>query len=229
MGTNQKVRSEYYVACADKIIAAMQSRQMECIYFETKKDMLEYLKAVVPAKATASWGGSMTLYESGVIDLLRGGLCKLIDRDAAKTPEEAHKCMHQAFDADFYFLSANAITMDGKLVNIDGNGNRVAALIYGPKQVFVIAGMNTADDTLEELIASDVIVPGVDQAGLIRDIEGELALLLNDHNITRLFRDGSANHIDQTFGFSGALQAHDETQHIIRSFSTEVQAERSDG
>ena len=142
MGTNQKVRSEYYVACADKIIAAMQSRQMECIYFETKKDMLEYLKAVVPAKATASWGGSMTLYESGVIDLLRGGLCKLIDRDAAKTPEEAHKCMHQAFDADFYFLSANAITMDGKLVNIDGNGNRVAALIYGPKQVFVIAGMN---------------------------------------------------------------------------------------
>ncbi len=142
MGTNQKVRSEYYVACADKIIAAMQSRQMECIYFETKKDMLEYLKAVVPAKATASWGGSMTLYESGVIDLLRGGLCKLIDRDAAKTPEEAHKCMHHAFDADYYFLSANAITMDGKLVNIDGNGNRVAALIYGPKQVFVIAGMN---------------------------------------------------------------------------------------
>ena len=142
MGTNQKVKSEYYVACADKIIAAMQSRQMECIYFETKKDMLEYLKAVVPAKATASWGGSMTLYESGVIDLLRGGLCKLIDRDAAKTPEEAHKYMHQAFDADFYFLSANAITMDGKLVNIDGNGNRVAALIYGPKQVFVIAGMN---------------------------------------------------------------------------------------
>ena len=80
--------------------------------------------------------------DSGVIDLLRGGLCKIIDRDAAKTPEEAHKCMHQAFNADCYFLSANAITMDGKLVNIDGNGNRVAALIYGPKDVYVIAGMN---------------------------------------------------------------------------------------
>ena len=142
MVTNQKVKAEYYMTCADKIIAAMQTRQMECIYFENKKDMLEYLKAAVPAKATASWGGSMTLYQSGVIDLLRGGLCKIIDRDSAKTPEEAHKCMHQAFNADYYFLSANAITMDGKLVNIDGNGNRVAALIYGPKNVYVIAGMN---------------------------------------------------------------------------------------
>ena len=142
MVTNSKVKSEYYMACADKIIAAMQSRQMECIYFESKKDMLEYLKATVPAKATASWGGSMTLYEAGVIDLLRDGLCKVIDRDAAKTPEEAHKLMHQAFDADFYFMSTNAITMDGKLVNIDGNGNRIAALIYGPKTVYVIAGMN---------------------------------------------------------------------------------------
>ena len=142
MVTNQKVKAEYYMACADKIIAAMQTRQMECIYFENRKDMLEYLKAAVPAKATASWGGSMTLYQSGVIDLLRGGLCKIIDRDNAKTPEEAHKCMHQAFNADYYVLSANAITMDGKLVNIDGNGNRIAALIYGPKNVYVIAGMN---------------------------------------------------------------------------------------
>ena len=142
MATNQKVRAEYYLACADKIIAAMKTRQMECIYFENRKDMLEYLKAVIPAKATAAWGGSMTLKDSGVIDLLRGGLCKIIDRDAAKTPEEAHKCMHQAFNADCYFLSANAITMDGKLVNIDGNGNRVAARIYGPKDVYVIAGMN---------------------------------------------------------------------------------------
>ena len=142
MATNQKVRAEYYLACADKIIAAMKTRQMECIYFENRKDMLEYLKAVIPAKAAAAWGGSMTLKDSGVIDLLRGGLCKIIDRDAAKTPEEAHKCMHQAFNADCYFLSANAITMDGKLVNIDGNGNRVAALIYGPKDVYVIAGMN---------------------------------------------------------------------------------------
>ena len=142
MATNQKVRAEYYLACADKIIAAMKTRQMECIYFDNRKDMLEYLKAVIPAKATAAWGGSMTLKDSGVIDLLRGGLCKIIDRDAAKTPEEAHKCMHQAFNADCYFLSANAITMDGKLVNIDGNGNRVAALIYGPKDVYVIAGMN---------------------------------------------------------------------------------------
>ena len=142
MATNQKVRAEYYLACADKIIAAMKTRQMECIYFENRKDMLEYLKAVIPAKATAAWGGSMTLKDSGVIDLLRGGLCKIIDRDAAKTPEEAHKCMNQAFNADCYFLSANAITMDGKLVNIDGNGNRVAALIYGPKDVYVIAGMN---------------------------------------------------------------------------------------
>ena len=100
MVINKKVKSEYYLACADKIIAAMKSRQMECIYFENRKDMLEYLKAVIPAKATAAWGGSMTLYESGVIDLLRGGLCKIIDRDKAATPEEAHKCMHQAFSAD---------------------------------------------------------------------------------------------------------------------------------
>ena len=138
----KSVRKDCYQIWADKIIKAMDARQMRCIYFDKKKDMIEYLKAAVPEDATASWGGSMTLYEAGVIDLLRDGLCKVIDRDRAATQEEAHRLMHQAFDADYYFLSSNAITLDGKLVNIDGNGNRVAALIYGPKNVIVVAGMN---------------------------------------------------------------------------------------
>jgi len=126
----------------DHLIRAMRDRQIECTYFETKEKMLEHLKTIISKNASVTWGGSMSLHEAGVIDMLRNGSYNIIDRDKSNSPAEAQELMHKAFFADYYFMSSNAITEDGKLVNIDGNGNRVAALIYGPANVIVIAGVN---------------------------------------------------------------------------------------
>lgn len=73
---------------------------------------------------------------------------KLLDRDTVKSDEEKRMVHYETFNCDYYLMSSNAITQDGKLVNIDGNGNRIAALIYGPANVIIIAGMNkiTADE-----------------------------------------------------------------------------------
>ena len=78
---------------------------------------------------------------------------KLSDRNTANGPEEMKQIMHDALSCDYYFMSSNAITHDGELVNIDGNGNRVAALIYGPENVIVIAGMNKIVKDVEEGIS----------------------------------------------------------------------------
>lgn len=126
----------------NSLIRSMKNRQIECTYFETKENMLEHLKTMIPENASVAWGGSMSLYEAGVIDMIRNGRYNIIDRDRSQSPAEAHELMHKAFFADYYLMSSNAITADGKLVNIDGNGNRVASLIYGPANVIIVAGIN---------------------------------------------------------------------------------------
>ncbi|MCQ2603762.1 MAG: lactate utilization protein [Spirochaetia bacterium] len=135
-------KSEYYKICAEQIIPMMEKRQMEAHYFETTAQVLDYLKANIPENSTVSWGGSVTLDQTGILDFLKSGRFQALDRDTAKDRRQMQEIFHQALSADYYFMSSNAITMDGKLVNIDGNGNRVAALIYGPENVIIVAGMN---------------------------------------------------------------------------------------
>ena len=96
----------------------------------------------------------MTLEDTGMLTALRHdpGIT-LLDRAQAKTPEETKKIYHDALSSDFYFMSTNAITKDGELVNIDGTGNRVAALCFGPDSVIVIAGINKLAPTLEAAVA----------------------------------------------------------------------------
>ena len=94
-------------------------------------------------------GGSMTLAESGVRDLLKSGDYQFLDREIMD-PEEVYR---RTFSADVFLMSANAITEEGQLYNVDGNGNRVAALIYGPKRVIVVAGINKLVSNLEAAIA----------------------------------------------------------------------------
>ena len=86
------------------------------------------------------------------MDLLRSGNYALIDRKQAKTPEEARELYARTVMADYYFMSTNAITMDGELVNIDGNGNRIACLVQGPSHVCLIVGRNKVSVTLEDAI-----------------------------------------------------------------------------
>ena len=114
---------------------------------------------LIPPEDTVSWGGSMTLRELGVRELLAERGNPVIDRDAAGSPEERNDLMRQALTCDTFLMSTNALSMDGQLVNIDGNGNRVAAMIYGPKSVIVIAGMNKTASTVESASVRPEIRP----------------------------------------------------------------------
>jgi hypothetical protein len=102
----------------------------------------------MPEGSSCSSGGSVTLDETGVMDFLRGGRYNFLDRYAPGV--DTSKVFHEALLADFYFMSSNAITEKGELYNIDGNGNRLAALVYGPKRVIVIAGANKIVKDLDE-------------------------------------------------------------------------------
>lgn len=110
----------------------------------------EIEKLVKPGQ-TVAVGGSMTLFETGVIDWIRSGELTFLDRyREGITPEELREVYFQSFNADAYFTSTNALTMEGHLYNIDGTGNRVAAMIYGPKKVIVIVGKNKLVKDLAE-------------------------------------------------------------------------------
>lgn len=118
------------------------------------KELIEIIENELPEGSTVSVGGSMTLFETGIIDHLRSGRYEFWDRYAGQlSPEDLKALYVRSFSADAYFTSSNAITEDGGLYNVDGNGNRVAAMLYGPKKVFVIAGANKIVKNLDAAIA----------------------------------------------------------------------------
>ncbi len=133
---------KYYKTLAGTLIKQFSKRNMDCFYCPDSADAVKKVSDLVKEGSTVSWGGSMTLAGTGIHALLKNGRYNVLDRSEAETPEEASKIYHKALNADYYFMSSNAITMDGKLVNIDGTGNRLAALIYGPEKVIIVAGMN---------------------------------------------------------------------------------------
>lgn len=148
------IKKEYYKNLATTVLKGFDKRFMEGYYCETKEEAKALALSLVPAESTVSFGGSVTLDETGVLAELRNRSdITLFDRATATTPEENKKIMHEALSCDYYFMSSNAITVNGELVNIDGNGNRVAALIYGPENVIIIAGMNKIVQTVEEGIS----------------------------------------------------------------------------
>lgn len=145
------VKEQYNRALADTIIQNLSKRQMEGIYCATIEEAQAKALSFVKSDASVAFGGSMTLEESGILTALRSRSdIHLIDRNKAKTPEETKQMYRDAFSADTYFMSTNALTLDGELINIDGNGNRVAALIYGPDEVIIVAGLNKVVSNVEE-------------------------------------------------------------------------------
>ena len=146
-------KQSFYKTQAKTIIKQLEKRRMEGRYCPTREDAVKTAMALTAADTTVSFGGSMTLAETGILDALRQrDDIRLIDRSLAKTPEEIKQAYRDSFSAHTYFMSTNAITLDGQLVNVDGNGNRVAALIYGPDQVIVVAGMNKVAATIDDAL-----------------------------------------------------------------------------
>lgn len=148
------IKKEYYKNLANTVMKGFQKRFIESYYCENAAEAKDLALSLVSENASVSFGGSVTLDETGVLEALRNRRdITLYDRATATTPEENKKIMHEALSCDYYFMSSNAITADGELVNIDGNGNRVAALIYGPENVIILAGMNKIVKTVEEGIS----------------------------------------------------------------------------
>lgn len=146
-------KQTFYENQARTIIKNLEKRNMKGYYCPSKADAVKTAMALTDTDTVVSFGGSMSLSESGVMDALKARTdIRLIDRSLAKTPEETKQAYRDAFSTNTYFMSTNAITLDGELVNIDGNGNRVAALIYGPDQVIIIAGMNKVAATVADAV-----------------------------------------------------------------------------
>lgn len=136
-------KRQFYRNQAQSIIKKLELRKMEGYYCETKEEAKEkFLELVGSDKKSICYGGSMTLDELGLKEAVEAAGHDLIRRENYKTPEEKKECAAKQVTADVFMTSTNAITLDGELVNVDGAGNRVCFLIYGPETVIVVAGMN---------------------------------------------------------------------------------------
>lgn len=138
---------------AQKVIKHLEARHMEGYFAASKEEALEIALKLIPENSVVSWGGSVSISEIGLKQAIKEGPYTAIDRDTATNPAERKQLMKQSLTADVFLMGTNAITEDGQLVNLDGIGNRVAALCYGPDIVIVIAGMNKLVPTLEDAIS----------------------------------------------------------------------------
>ena len=124
---------------AQKVIKGLESRNMSGYYAATKEEALKIALELIPKGSSVTMGGAMSAHEIGLVEALKGPDYDFIDRDKATDKRAA---MLAAYDADFFLSSANAMTEDGIMINVDGNANRVSAIAQGPKKVIFIVGMN---------------------------------------------------------------------------------------
>ncbi|MBQ8305004.1 MAG: lactate utilization protein [Blautia sp.] len=131
---------------SQKVIKGLESRNMTGYYAATKEEALSLTLQLIPEGSSVTMGGAMSAHEIGLVDALKNGNYNFIDRDAY---EDKRAAMLLAYDADVFLVSANAITEDGVMVNIDGNANRVSAIAQGPRKVVFIVGMNKVCDDVD--------------------------------------------------------------------------------
>lgn len=138
----------------NQVIKAFENHNMTCMFVENEEQLKTYLKSILVQDKKVAVGGSVTLSQLGVIDMIRESPVHFIDRyEKDISREEMENRFREAFFADLFITSTNALTVDGCLYNVDGNGNRVAAMIYGPKEVIVVAGLNKIFYSEEEAIS----------------------------------------------------------------------------
>lgn len=145
-------RELYYEKRGKLLVKNLISRHFDAYYCADRKEALAKAMELIPEGASVGWGGSMSAVELGLLDAVRSGNYVALDRENAKTQDERDQLAKDCLSADVFITGANAMSMDGQMVNIDGTGNRVAAIIYGPKQVLVIVGMNKVCDSLEDAV-----------------------------------------------------------------------------
>jgi hypothetical protein len=153
MNSQNEVFSQRNRVLAEGVIKGLKSRYFESYYCADKTEALKKALSLIPPKSSVSWGGSVTLEQIGIFDELKKNKdLTIIDRDTAKSPEERFEMMRKSLSSDVFLMSANAITLNGELINVDGMGNRLAALLFGPKSVIVIAGINKVSHRMADAI-----------------------------------------------------------------------------
>ncbi len=131
---------------SQKVIEGLKSRNMTGYYAKDRDEALKLALSIIPENSTVTMGGCMSAVEIGLVDTLKKGNYNFIDRNEI---EDKRAAMLAAYDADVFLASANAMTEDGILVNIDGNSNRVSAIAQGPKKVVFIVSMNKVCDDVD--------------------------------------------------------------------------------
>ena len=138
--TPTKIRNEKLAA---KIIKNLERRHIKGYYCPTAKDAVNLVSTLIADGSSVTWGGSMTIRDMGIPAALHARESLTVyDRDLAADRDEAQQIYLKAFSCDYYLSSANAMSEDGVIVNIDGNGNRVAAITWGPKHVIFVISLN---------------------------------------------------------------------------------------
>ena len=136
-----------------RTMSALERNNMKASHAESRDELFDIVRGLVKNDKLITAGGSVTLEESGVKQMLMTEFKGVyLDRSEGKTPEEVEDILHKAFVSDTFFASSNAVTEDGELYNVDGRGNRVSAMIYGPTQVVLIVGVNKIVRDMEEAV-----------------------------------------------------------------------------
>lgn len=135
-----------YESLCERLKPTLEKKAYEVYIVQSAKEAKELIEKLIPQGAIVSSGGSLTLSDSKILDLLRSGKYRFLDR---YNSSDRRKTELEAFDCDYYLCSVNAITMNGELVFMDGFGNRVAAITYGPKNIILVVSANKIVENIE--------------------------------------------------------------------------------
>lgn len=142
----------YYEKRGKILVKNLQSRHFDAYYCANREEALKKALELIPEGAVVGWGGAQTCEQIGLMEAVKAGNYKAMDRSTAETAQEREQMMKQMILGDVFLTGANALSLDGQMVNIDGTGNRLAAICYGPDLILVVAGMNKVEDTLQDAI-----------------------------------------------------------------------------
>jgi hypothetical protein len=145
--------SWYYRARVKTTMAALKKNNMEALFVPDGTAAIKAVLEMIPAGATVGLGGSLTVQQIGLLEALSSGDYKLLNQYAkGLSPDKSMQLRRKGLLADFYVTGTNAVTQDGRLVNLDGVGNRVAALTFGPSNVIIVVGRNKIVDDVDQAL-----------------------------------------------------------------------------
>ena len=157
----------YYEKRGKLLVKNLQDRHFDAYYCKNREEALETALSLIPQGATVGWGGAHSAEQIGLMSALKSGDYRVIDRAEYSDPSQA---MHECLNTDVFLTGANGLSLDGQMVNIDGTGNRVAAIVYGPESVIVVAGMNKVVATLDDaIVRARTIAAPINQQRLMRN------------------------------------------------------------